>query len=92
MHEPITPYDLEPTRHRTAEEELWLTVLELFLKDAIDMLIKEKPNDYQAEAFNDLIRAGAITRRLAKFNNLDPEWVSRHFRLYVQQFYMKQAA
>lgn len=92
MNESITPYDLDPTPNRTPEEELWLTVLESFLKDATAMLIKKEPNKYQIEAFNDLIRGGAITRRIASYNDINPEWMSNKFKLYVQQFYQSQAA
>jgi hypothetical protein len=87
MNESITPYDLDQTPQRTPEEELWLKVLELFLKDAVAMLIKVEPNKHQMEAFDDLIRGGAITRRIAGYNDINPEWMSTKFKLYVQQFY-----
>lgn len=92
MTESITPYNLDPAPHRSPEEELWLTVLESFLRDAAAMLIKKAPNKYQIEAFNDLIRGGTITRRIASYNGIDPEWMSDNFRKYVQQFYQSQAA
>lgn len=77
---------------QTPEVCLWAAVLESFIKDALARLNKDKPNKDQLEAFNDLIRAGSITRRIAKYNDLDPEWMSEQFRLYVQSFYQQQAA
>lgn len=74
------------------EFRLVRAALLLFFKDADDYL-KETPSTLaevkraRKEAFNDLLRCGKMTRRLAQLNDLDAQALAEGFRGYVRRNY-----
>ena len=74
------------------EFRLVRAALSLFFKDADDYLhelttTQADVRRERKEAFNDLLRCGKMTRRLADLNDLDPQYLSYYFRRYVRRYY-----
>lgn len=79
----------DPTGRITGERRLWAEALGQLLRDGIAYWKNKgaggSPADYELEAaFDDLCRAGPMTRRLCDRLEVDPETVAEQFIRYCE--------
>jgi len=89
-------FDENPTSKRaTPERQLWGAALKLFISDAINHTTNEKASierlQIWKESYDDLLSCGELTRRLAFFTDMNPEWLSLKFQVYIQKHNMNAA-
>ena len=66
--------------------DLWFAVLSLMIEDGRDYVrLGAKETNYRRPAYEDLMATGPMTRRLARFCNLEPEFVTTQFKRYVER-------
>ncbi len=71
----------------TPERKLWGAALALLLADARHYLESNKKKEpHHKEAFDDLCYCGVMTKRLCRYLDIEPDWLSERFRRYVREY------
>lgn len=73
------------------ELAMWRAALNLLIKDAHDYLCRGADEDgHRKAAYDDLMRCGPMTCRLARFCLLDPVFVADLFRRLISEREIKR--